>query len=77
MSIEGEFKRVPKVVRDLAARAIEEEGYDAGVILFSKVVRNRTSVFMHIYGNELACTGLAEWAYVELAGETEVEEEDD
>ncbi len=73
--------KVPIAIRDLVAEAIEREGYDCAVVIFSKVRRNKTSIFMHCLGNSLTCEGLAEYAYNELCAvdteEAEEEEEDE
>ena len=73
--------KMPVAVRNLVAQAIELEGYDAAVVVFSKVRKNKTSVFLHCLGNSLTCEGLAEYAYTEICGveeedASEVEEED-
>ena len=65
--------KVPTAIRNLVAEAIEREGYDCAVVIFSKVRRNKTSIFMHCRGNSLTCEGLAEYAYNELC-DVDVEE---
>ena len=64
--------------RRIVAQAVEQLGVDAVVLVTSTTTRRRTVVHLNTWGNQLACSGLAEQAYAQLCeGLEEVEEEDE
>lgn len=63
--------------RGLVGSFVEDEGADAVVLIYSKVVRRRTETYVIPYGNAHTCCALIEYAYERYSPpELEVDEEE-
>lgn len=63
--------------RGLVGSFVEEEGADAVVVIYSKVVRRKTETYVIPWGNAHTCCALIEYAYDRYnPPELEVDEEE-